>query len=89
MQELKHGWSQMAGRIIISVKEDIHPHVRWAALYTIKQFSRHLKPEFQDKYHEKVMPALTKAMDDVARRKTPPRGVRFLAMAVFSLCYWN
>jgi hypothetical protein len=25
----------------------------------------------------------------VARRKTPPRGVRFLAMAVFSLCYWN
>nr|TKS10240.1 hypothetical protein D5086_0000084890 [Populus alba] len=63
-KELKHGWNQMAGRIIRSVKEDIHPHVRWAALYTIKQFSKHFKPEFQDKYHEKVMPALTKAMDD-------------------------
>ncbi|KAG5247264.1 importin [Salix suchowensis] len=51
-------------RIIRSVNEDTHPCVRWTALYAIKQFSKHLKPEFQDQYHEQVLPALTKAMDD-------------------------
>ncbi|CAK7338907.1 unnamed protein product [Dovyalis caffra] len=64
LKEWKQGWNQMAGRIIGSVKEDIHPRVRWAALYTIKQFSKRLKPEFQDQYHEQVLPALTEAMDD-------------------------
>ncbi|KAL9355120.1 hypothetical protein Peur_053090 [Populus x canadensis] len=54
----------MAGRIIRSVKEDIHPCVRLTALYTIKQFSKNLKPEFQDQYRDQVLPALTKAMDD-------------------------
>ncbi|XP_061947426.1 importin subunit beta-3-like [Populus nigra] len=83
-KELKHGWNQMAGRIILSVKEDIHPHVRWAALYTIKQFSKHLKPEFQDKYHEKVMPALTKAMDDFNNPRVQVQA--YLALFDFT---WN
>ncbi|KAJ6402389.1 hypothetical protein OIU84_014476 [Salix udensis] len=64
LKESKHSWNQMAGRIIRSVNEDTHPCVRWTALYAIKQFSKHLKPEFQDQYHEQVIPALTKAMDD-------------------------
>ncbi|KAL3596761.1 hypothetical protein D5086_008398 [Populus alba] len=64
LQESKHSWDQMAGRIIRSVKEDIHPCVRCTALYTIKQFSKNLKPEFQDQYRDQVLPALTKAMDD-------------------------
>ncbi|KAJ6707360.1 hypothetical protein OIU85_027691 [Salix viminalis] len=64
LKESKHSWNQMAGRIIRSVNEDTHPCVRWTALYAIKQFSKHLKPEFQDQYHEQVLPALTKAMDD-------------------------
>ncbi|KAJ6926368.1 importin-5-like [Populus alba x Populus x berolinensis] len=64
LKESKHSWDQMAGRIIRSVKEDIHPCVRWTALYTIKQFSKNLKPEFQDQYRDQVLPALTKAMDD-------------------------
>jgi len=64
LQESKHSWDQMAGRIIRSVKEDMHPCVRLTALYTIKQFSKNLKPEFQDQYRDQVLPALTKAMDD-------------------------
>ncbi|KAJ7000337.1 importin-5-like [Populus alba x Populus x berolinensis] len=64
LKESKHSWDQMAGRIIRSVKEDIHPCVRCTALYTIKQFSKNLKPEFQDQYRDQVLPALTKAMDD-------------------------
>ncbi|KAH8511056.1 hypothetical protein H0E87_008555 [Populus deltoides] len=64
LKESKHSWDQMAGRIIRSVKEDIHPCVRLTALYTIKQFSKNLKPEFQDQYRDQVLPALTKAMDD-------------------------
>ncbi|KAJ6396526.1 hypothetical protein OIU77_021538 [Salix suchowensis] len=56
--------SNVKGRIIRSVNEDTHPCVRWTALYAIKQFSKHLKPEFQDQYHGQVLPALTKAMDD-------------------------
>jgi hypothetical protein len=42
----------------------MHPCVRLTALYTIKQFSKNLKPEFQDQYRDQVLPALTKAMDD-------------------------
>uniref|UniRef100_A0A6N2LF39 Condensin complex subunit 1 C-terminal domain-containing protein n=1 Tax=Salix viminalis TaxID=40686 RepID=A0A6N2LF39_SALVM len=64
LKESKHSWNQMAGRNIRSVNQDTHPCVRWTALYAIKQFSKHLKPEFQDQYHEQVLPALTKAMDD-------------------------
>ncbi|KAJ6364531.1 hypothetical protein OIU76_029482 [Salix suchowensis] len=64
LKESKHSWNQMAGRIIRSVNEDTHPCVRWTALYAIKQFSKHLIPEFQDQYHEQVLPALTKAVDD-------------------------
>ena len=64
LQESIHSWDQMAGRIIRSVKEDMHPCVRLTALYTIKQFSKNLKPEFQDQYRDQVLPALTKAMDD-------------------------
>ncbi|KAI5591351.1 hypothetical protein BDE02_04G073600 [Populus trichocarpa] len=64
LKESKHSWDQMAGRIIRSVKEDMHPCVRLTALYTIKQFSKNLKPEFQDQYRDQVLPALTKAMDD-------------------------
>ncbi|KAJ6370812.1 hypothetical protein OIU77_001339 [Salix suchowensis] len=83
-EELKQGWNQMAGRIIRSVDEDMHPHVRWAALYTIKQFSKHLKPEFQDKYHEKVMPVLTKAMDDFSNPRVQVQA--YLALFDFT---WN
>ncbi|XP_052308240.1 uncharacterized protein LOC127905216 [Populus trichocarpa] len=64
LKESIHSWDQMAGRIIRSVKEDMHPCVRLTALYTIKQFSKNLKPEFQDQYRDQVLPALTKAMDD-------------------------
>ncbi|KAJ6421158.1 hypothetical protein OIU84_028525 [Salix udensis] len=83
-EKLKQGWNQMAGRIIRSVDEDMHPHVRWAALYTIKQFSKHLKPEFQDKYHEKVMPVLTKAMDDFSNPRVQVQA--YLALFDFT---WN
>ncbi|KAJ6290798.1 hypothetical protein OIU78_026527 [Salix suchowensis] len=83
-EELKQGWNQMAGRIIRSVDEDMHPHVRWAALYTIKQFSKHLKPEFQDKYHEQVMPVLTKAMDDFSNPRVQVQA--YLALFDFT---WN
>lgn len=43
---------------------DHQPHVRWAAIYAISEFSKHLSPYFQEQCHEEVIPALLKCMDD-------------------------
>ncbi|KAG5241747.1 importin [Salix suchowensis] len=49
---------------IMKMVDDKHHHVRWGAMYAVEELSKYLHPELQNHYHQKVLPALTKAMDD-------------------------
>nr|GMD53436.1 importin-5-like [Ipomoea batatas] len=60
---------------------DHQPHVRWAAIYAISEFSKHLSPYFQEQCHEEVIPALLKCMDDF-------RDPRVQTYAVWTMSYF-
>lgn len=47
----------------IEAINDTHYRVCWAAINAIEVFSKNLNPEFQFQYYEKVLPALTKALN--------------------------
>lgn len=49
---------------VMEMVEHIHPRVRWTAVNAIVEFSKNLSPEFQCQYYQKVLPALTKALND-------------------------
>ncbi|XP_024461168.1 uncharacterized protein LOC7456941 isoform X1 [Populus trichocarpa] len=54
---------------IMKMVDDMHHHVRWRAMYAVEEFSKYLHPELQNNYNQKVLPALTKAMDDFSDSK--------------------
>ena len=54
---------------IMKMVDDMHHHVRWGAMYAVEELSKYLHPELQNHYHQKVLPALTKAMDDFSDSK--------------------
>jgi len=41
-----------------------HPGVRFASTEAIHMFLRFMHPHFPEQYHQQVVPALIKAMDD-------------------------
>ncbi|KAH0727959.1 hypothetical protein KY285_003650 [Solanum tuberosum] len=47
--------------------QDPHPRVRWAAMVTIEQLSNDFHWEWQDEYHNQVVPVIVAAMDDFPR----------------------
>ncbi|KAH0733679.1 hypothetical protein KY289_004867 [Solanum tuberosum] len=47
--------------------QDPHPRVRWAAMVTIKQLSYDFHWEWQEEYHNQVVPVIVAAMDDFPR----------------------
>ncbi|KAJ6412817.1 hypothetical protein OIU84_005796 [Salix udensis] len=54
---------------IMKMVDDMHHHVCWGAMYAVEELSKYLHPELQNHYHQKVLPALTKAMDDFSDSK--------------------
>ncbi|KAJ7541709.1 hypothetical protein O6H91_10G072300 [Diphasiastrum complanatum] len=50
--------------MILNSFQDPHPRVRWAAINAIGQLSTDLGPDLQQQYHQQVLPALARAMDD-------------------------
>ncbi|XP_040372293.1 importin-5 isoform X1 [Rosa chinensis] len=50
--------------MVLNSFQDPHPRVRWAAINAVGQLSTDLGPNLQEKYHQRVLPALAGAMDD-------------------------
>ncbi|KAH7435426.1 hypothetical protein KP509_06G064500 [Ceratopteris richardii] len=50
--------------MVLNAFQDPQPKVRWAAINAIGQLSTDLGPDLQKHFHESVLPALIKAMDD-------------------------
>eukprot|EP00262_Sarcandra_glabra_P020966 TRINITY_DN855_c0_g1_i1.p1 TRINITY_DN855_c0_g1~~TRINITY_DN855_c0_g1_i1.p1 ORF type:complete len:1178 (+),score=212.96 TRINITY_DN855_c0_g1_i1:195-3536(+) len=50
--------------MVLNSFQDPHPRVRWAAINAIGQLSTDLGPDLQVQYHQRVLPALSSAMDD-------------------------
>ena len=51
--------------MILSQFQSPHPRVRWAAINAIGQLSTDLGPDLQNQHHQRVLPALAAAMDDL------------------------
>ncbi|KAF2563645.1 hypothetical protein F2Q70_00014520, partial [Brassica cretica] len=51
--------------MILSQVQSPHPRVRWAAINAIGQLSTDLGPDLQNQHHQRVLPALAAAMDDI------------------------
>ncbi|XP_059623256.1 uncharacterized protein LOC132266410 [Cornus florida] len=49
---------------VLLLFQDSHPRVRWAAINAIGHLSNHLGPQLQEKFHQRLIPALIAAMDD-------------------------
>ena len=64
--------------------DDVHHHVHWGAMYAVEELSKYLHPELQNHYHQKVLPALTKAMDDFGDSKIQVHSCSFLAVLIHS-----
>ncbi|XP_015167125.1 importin subunit beta-3-like [Solanum tuberosum] len=47
--------------------QDPHPRVRWAAMVTIEQLSDDFHWEWQEEYHNQLVPVIVAAMDDFPR----------------------
>jgi hypothetical protein len=50
--------------LLLSQTNDAHPRVRYAALHALGQSSTDCAPHIQEAWHEQILPALTKAIDD-------------------------
>jgi importin-5 len=55
-------------QLLLGSLEDAHPRVRYAALHALGQSSTDCAPHIQEAWHEQVLPALTKAIDDPVLR---------------------
>uniref|UniRef100_A0A6U9NR28 TOG domain-containing protein n=1 Tax=Zooxanthella nutricula TaxID=1333877 RepID=A0A6U9NR28_9DINO len=64
-------------KLLFQHVEHPHPRVRYTALHAIGQLSNDQAPEFQDSWHQTVMPVLLKKMDDPVDR------VAAMAMSAF------
>jgi len=69
-------------RNVLPFMKDSHPRVRWAACNALGQLSTDFQPEFQEKFHDSVLPALISTMDDVNN----PRVQGHAAAAVINFC---
>ncbi|KAM3201528.1 importin-5-like [Capsicum annuum] len=58
-EDMKH-----LAETIVKLISDNHPRVRWAAIHAIGQLSMHMSPQFQEQYHQQVLPALIKVWSD-------------------------
>lgn len=63
MQVMVQNLEQVVSMVLNSF-QDPHPRVRWAAINAVGQLSTDLGPKLQEKYHQRVLPALAGAMDD-------------------------
>ncbi|GMH20087.1 hypothetical protein Nepgr_021928 [Nepenthes gracilis] len=50
--------------MVLNSFQDPHPRVRWAAINAVGQLSTDLGPDLQMQFHDRVLPALARAMDD-------------------------
>ena len=64
--------------MILNSFQDPHAKVRWAAINAIGQLSTDLGPYLQEKFHQKVLPALIRALDDF-------QNARVQVLTVYSL----
>jgi len=69
-------------RNILPFMKDAHPRVRWAACNAVGQMSTDFQPEFQEMFHDSVLPSLIATMDDVGN----PRVQGHAAAAVINFC---
>ena len=51
-------------QLLLEQVADAHPRVRYAALHAIGQSSTDCAPHMQEAWHEQILPALTRAIDD-------------------------
>ncbi|XP_013628816.1 PREDICTED: importin-5-like isoform X2 [Brassica oleracea var. oleracea] len=56
---------QQVVSMVLSQFQSPHPRVRWAAINAIGQLSTDLGPDLQNQHHQRVLPALAAAMDDL------------------------
>ncbi|KAF3635869.1 hypothetical protein FXO37_25772 [Capsicum annuum] len=49
---------------IVKLIRDKHPRVQWAAIQAIGRISMFMSPQFQQQYHQQVLPALIEVLDD-------------------------
>ncbi|PWA95267.1 importin-5 [Artemisia annua] len=54
--------------VLSSFEDPAHPRVRWAAINAIGALSNCVGPSLLNQYHDRVLPALYLALDDVDRR---------------------
>ncbi|XP_075077982.1 uncharacterized protein LOC107784223 isoform X7 [Nicotiana tabacum] len=54
--------------MVLNCLQDPHPRVRLAACQAIARLSKFFCPNFQEQYHNQVVPALTAAVDDKHQR---------------------
>lgn len=66
---------------------DPHPRVRWVACNTFGQLAIDFAPSFQDKYHNHVLPALLRVLDDTANPKVQSHAAA--SLTVFAGKYTN
>jgi len=71
-----HDVGEMA-KLLIQHADHPHPRVRYAALHAIGQLANDQAPQFQEAWHQTVMPLLLKKMDDPVDR------VAAMAMSAF------
>ena len=55
-------------QLLLQQISDPHPRVRYAALHALGQSSTDCAPHIQEAWHEQILPALTKAIDDPVLR---------------------
>ena len=55
-------------QLLLAQLSDPHPRVRYAALHALGQSSTDCSPHIQEAWHEEILPAITKAIDDPVLR---------------------
>lgn len=55
-------------QLLLAQLNDAHPRVRYAALHALGQSSTDCAPHIQEAWHEEILPAITKAIDDAVLR---------------------
>jgi hypothetical protein len=55
-------------QLLLEQLKDPHPRVRYAALHALGQSSTDCAPHIQEAWHEQILPALTRAIDDPVLR---------------------
>lgn len=74
--EERHHVDEMA-KLLLQHVDHPHPRVRYIALLALSQLSEDHQPNFQEQWHETIMPVLLRKMDDAVER------VAAMAMSAF------